>query len=63
MDGMLQDAKAARELMLRNSEYDLLVALDDVVEELWALQRRTTELRAALRTIRAELRALEGIAA
>lgn len=63
MDGTIPCDKAGRLLMLQNSELDCLIGLDDVVAELDTLQQRATALRIALRTVRAEIRELERIAA
>jgi hypothetical protein len=53
------DAVQNRLSMLKNFELDLLVAMDDIVVELEALQARAMKVRADLRTVRAAIRALE----
>jgi len=54
------EAPTRRLEMLRNSELDCLIALDDLAHE---MKTRTGELIHSLRAVRAEIRTLERVAA
>jgi hypothetical protein len=54
------EATTRRLEMLRNSELDCLIALDDLAHE---METRTVDLLDSLRSVRAEIQSLERVAA